>query len=220
MSDSAPERQRVVVAWFMHKDPGKSGTRKPIGGSAELYVEKFFAAYFNVPTVEVSEQTEAKGILKQVAAYTSTDRAGLLFTEDGTAKQVEGYVSAKDLVIKRTPAGKRIIIPSQETRTVTGKSNKKYVVSKTASCTVPRFFNSFMCQQLMGCLLRTNEPSQMKIAGKRYRWKKFPTGRFTDPEGSILAEAGAWCLTTEFDATRDLPFVDADRIREPYIMNM
>ncbi len=60
ISESSPERVRVLVVYFHHKDPGRTGTRKPYGGVVQMFVEKYFAAYFNVPTVAISGQTKHK----------------------------------------------------------------------------------------------------------------------------------------------------------------
>ncbi|MBP0011337.1 MULTISPECIES: hypothetical protein [unclassified Roseofilum] len=219
ISESSPERVRVLVVYFHHKDPGRTGTRKPYGGVVQMFVEKYFAAYFNVPTVAISGQTEARNTNRQTNAYTSHQRANQEFTEQGTPKQVEGYVGGRNLVLKRQPAGKRIIVPSQETRTVR-VGGKAYYVSKTASCTVPRFFNTTMCLQLMGTMIKAKHPLQLRIAGKRYLWKKYEAGVFTDPGTNLVNEAGAWVINTEFDRSTHLPNVQEDHLYADVVMNI
>jgi len=214
----APARERVLVAWFKNYDPGKTGTRKKEGGLAELYVESFFSAYFNVPTIDPSEVIEAGDELTKTAAYTSTQRSGVEFSAAGEPVQIEGFTKSKNSVITRAPRGIRVIVPSQETREVTYK-NKKYGLSKTASCTFPYFFNVFMCKQLIGTMLRNNQPLRIKINGKRYQWKKYKEERHTDSDGTV-ADSGAWILTAPKAVETELPFVDDDYYRETFIANM
>ncbi|MBP0043384.1 MAG: hypothetical protein J7545_15660 [Roseofilum sp. SBFL] len=221
VAENASERERVLVAWFQSRDPGQSGTRKLYGGLVELFVEKIFNSYFNVPVVAQQDDEEVTNYLKKTNAYTSTQRAGLEFTEQGVSKQVAGFVGTKNLALKRKPAGKRIIVPSQQTRLLTRQGTaKKYYVSKTASCTVPKWFNVLMCLQLMGTMLKAKKPKQIRIAGKRYRWRKFPVGRATDPGTGLIQEAGAFVLSAEFNKSTHLPFVPDDNILETYTMNM
>lgn len=214
---NSPERVRCLAAYYYSKDKGKSGARKVYGGVLEFFLEKYFAAYFNVPIVPKTGQSEAKGVIETTNAYSSTNRAGLEFTATGTTVAVEKYTRAKDLVLKTAPAGKRIIIPSQEVRTVKVGA-KEYYVAKTASCTVPRWFSVHMCLQLMGTMIKAKFPLRLRIGDKRYDWRKYEIGQHKEASG-IIADSGAWILTAEFKDS-DLPMVSSENTLAPYHMNM
>lgn len=219
ISANAPERTRVLVAWFEMRDPGREGTRKPYGGLLEMFVETPFVKYFGVPEVPATEVAKASKFLQEVEAHQSRHRNGLAFTENGEVKQVAKHTKAANLVIKRAPAGKRIIVPSQEVREYM-VGNRKYALSKTASCTIPRFLSVVASLQLIGTMIRKNHPLRVKIAGKRYDFTEHKTGRETDPDTNLVADSGAWVITSLNQLKTDLSFVPEENFLAKKTMNM